>query len=171
MRVVLLRHGRAGSEMDGDDRSRRLTGEGVEQARRAAYWMGAQNARPDACLCSDAIRAEETAQIVLDTLGLERIAATPWPPLYDGFTTDQLIGCLTLHGGADSTASADGAASPARQRTVLVVGHNPLLTYRAHELLRHGLPQGFPTGGLAIIDFDAEPRAREGRLAWCSFAL
>lgn len=168
MRVILLRHGRAGSDMTGDDRSRRLTGEGVEQARRAAYWMGAQNARPDACICSDAIRAAETAQIVLDTLGLEQMTPTPWPPLYDGFTTDQLIDCLTLHGGADGTGGAD---APGGQRTVLVVGHNPLLTYRAHELLRHGLPQGFPTGGLAIVDFDAEPRAREGRLAWCSFAL
>lgn len=145
--LIVLRHGRAGDGWSLNDRSRSLTTEGHVQAELAARRLEAWGLRPEAVICSDAKRALQTATRVAETLALSAVPQ-PWAPLYDDFSAGDLL---------EHLCEVASTASP-----VLVVGHNPLLTYRADELLSGGLHGTFPTGGLLAMRFEAE--AWEGNL-------
>ena len=92
MLVVLLRHAKAEEHGTRRDHGRRLTDEGVVQARRAARWCAAQRVVPALLLTSPLVRAVQTAEAfrgecpgvkmrVVDWLALGQAAAGIWDGL------------------------------------------------------------------------------------------
>lgn len=145
--VYLLRHAKSSWDQPSlTDFERPL----ARRGRKAAPSMGAFMARkglvPDRVLCSAARRARETWELVApalpDTTPVEVTDA-----LYHAAPGDLLDSLHELPPGA---------------RSVLVLGHNPTLEDLALALVATGearalqrLESKYPTGALAVIDFNA----------------
>ncbi len=124
--IYLLRHGDA-EDGDGDDAARRLTAKGRRQAKATGRALVAFEAKIDACLTSPKTRADETARLACEPLGLEPEAAA------------ELRG-----GGFDAQALAAGRGD------VLLVGHEPDFSSEVARLT--GARVKLRKGGLAIVD-------------------
>jgi phosphohistidine phosphatase len=68
--IYFLRHGDA-EQGDGDDAGRELTEKGERQSQAAGRALAALDASIDVCLASPKVRAEQTARIACEPLGLE----------------------------------------------------------------------------------------------------
>jgi phosphohistidine phosphatase len=147
-RLILLRHAKsAWEDQDIADFERPLSTRG----RRAAPIVGAYLARagylPELVLCSSARRAVETLELAT--------AAWPSPPnvrkqksLYLAMPREMLKRLQAAGGSLGS---------------VMLVGHNPGIADLANWLCHDGDPgaraalsRKFPTGAVAVIDFDVE---------------
>lgn len=163
-RLYILRHAKAAPGEPGqDDHARPLTMRGLADAEAMARYMHKSGARPDRVLVSTSARTAQTADLVLRELEM--------PPRAD-------------HRDALYLASPGKIlvllqATPAKAESVLVVGHNPgleeLATLLAREPVRRKererrdvLEEKFPTGALAVLDFDIarwrDLRPGEGKL-------
>ena len=124
--IWLLRHGDAEQEAE-TDAARRLTEKGRRQAEAAGRALAALKVEIDAVLSSPKVRAEETARIAAESLGLE-VELTE-----------------ALRGG-----DFDPEELAAGRGDVLLVGHEPDFS-RAIELATGGSVE-LKKGGLAAID-------------------
>lgn len=118
--LLLLRHAKASRvAAEGTaDFDRPLTRRGRRDAPRMARWIQAHELVPDCVIVSPARRTRETADLVIDELGLAAGEVREDERVYDADVPsllDVLAGC------------------PAEARRVLVIGHNPGL----EELVRH----------------------------------
>lgn len=155
--LVLVRHGEAGYG-DGEDFERRLTACGKNQALNASLLLKGWGIIPELFIASDAYRAKETAQIIAEQVsGRKAIAYEHF--LYEAYTTEELLGCLSQ--------KAQGC------KTVALVAHNPDITYKASNLAAEALRCSFPTAGLLVLQFDeddwADVSARSGIMSHSSF--
>lgn len=111
----MLRHAKAAAESpDGTDHTRALTEQGRAQAAAAAEFLEAARAEdaarvPRLVLCSSAVRAVQTAELVLPALGTE-VAFEIEEDLYQADAEDVVERLRTITEPVDS---------------VMVVGHNP----------------------------------------------
>ena len=122
----LLRHGDAA---DGSpDAERPLTKKGEKQARAVAQALKRLGLELDACLTSPKLRADETARLVCEPLGIE-------PTL-----EPKLAG-----GPFDAEALAAGLGD-----NVLLVGHDPDFSMAVHALT--GAQVRMKKGGLAGVE-------------------
>lgn len=152
--LLLLRHAEAMSAgPDTRDAERPLSVHGEQQARAAGKWL-AEQAAPDAVLCSPARRAQMTFDAMAKSLPMR----TPLflPGIY-GATPGELLTLVETH-------------APAAHR-VLVIGHNPGLE-QSLALLTEGRSagaRGLSPATLAWIEFadDAfEPGRGRLRVLW-----
>jgi phosphohistidine phosphatase len=131
-RLWILRHAKSSWDNPGlADRDRPLAPRGKKAGRRIARWAETNDVRPDLVICSSAVRATATLELVLPGLG-DPVARID-PRLYHAYADDAL----------DLVASEDDAVEG-----ILLIGHNPTL----HELIATLAPPGpdvFPTGALA----------------------
>lgn len=156
--LLLLRHGKAVGSDPAGDHARALTARGQSQADTVAGLLGRLGLRPDLALVSDSRRTAETAERALrggDT-------RPRFEPALYAATAATIIETVRIHGG---TAAR-----------VMVVGHNPGIGEAARQLEGSGEPQAtiglhesFPTGTLAVLEFDiadwADLQPRSGLLA------
>jgi phosphohistidine phosphatase len=141
----VLRHAKATSNSpDGTDHSRPLTKRGRAQAALAAQFLTSVRAGgaqvPQLVICSSAVRAVQTAELVLSGLG-PVVTLDVEPELY-GADPKQMVARLQRVG--DHTGS------------VMVVGHNPTFAELVVLLLAEDdsrdRVESFPTCALAQID-------------------
>jgi len=126
-RLILVRHATAASERQGvDDWHRPLVDHGQSDAKR----LGS----------SSAIRASSTAHHLASTLGFPEAEIVSDHDLYTFDERDLLRAIQAL---------------PARDATVLLVGHNPAC-HAVCEILTGVRLDGFATCGAAIMDLDVE---------------
>lgn len=116
--LVLLRHAKAETPGDRPDFERRLTKKGEADADAAGSWLADEGLRPDVVICSPATRARQTWHGVAVALAqADPAGAAPEvhyePGMYDGGRTEVVD---LLRAVPDSTS------------TVLVVGHNPIMS-------------------------------------------
>ena len=149
-RLYILRHAKAAPGEPGqDDHARALTLRGIADAEAMAHYLRKSGARIDRVLVSTSARTVQTADLVLRELET--------PPRADYRDT------LYLAGAGKILAMLQSA--PARAEALLVIGHNPgleeLATLLAREPVRRKererrdvLEEKFPTGALAVLDFD-----------------
>jgi phosphohistidine phosphatase len=124
--IWLLRHGDA-EDAATDDASRELTAKGERQSRVAGAALAALGVEIDACLTSPKVRAEQTARLACEALGVE-----PEPS-------------EALRGG-----DFDPGELAAGRGEVLLVGHEPDLS-RAIQLATGGRAE-MKKGGLAALE-------------------
>jgi phosphohistidine phosphatase len=120
----LLRHAEAREGTHDDERP--LTARGRRQAKAAGLALRRLGVHLDACLCSPKVRAQQTAELACEALG---VPVTPTPAL-GGEPFD--VGDLTA--GLDD---------------VLLVGHDPSFTMTLHDLT--GAQARMAKGGLAGV--------------------
>jgi len=137
LELILLRHAEALPANPGeDDRQRRLSGHGEQEARAAGEWLAQHGARPQRVLCSPAERTRGTARLALEAFGQAPELAYA-EEIYDA-TPGELLALLDEH-----------VAVP----TVMVIGHNPGIE-RLVALLVEGRSdefRGMPPAGLAVL--------------------
>ena len=151
MRLLLIRHATAvpsGTPGIADD-DRPLTPRGRAKFRRAARGLARLVDRPDVLLTSPLPRARATAELV--ARAFRRLE----PRAERGLA----------HGGADAILVLL-QRQPA-DATVVVVGHEPVLSLLLARLLGSGRGErfAFKKGGAALVDLPDGPRSG-GRLVW-----
>ncbi|MCF3642414.1 histidine phosphatase family protein [Rhizobium sp. TRM95111] len=145
-RLFLLRHARAAwAQPGGNDFDRPLDDEGYAEAEAIAEEMADQGYRPELVLSSTAVRCRETAEPLRRTLG-EELDLNYVDSLYSGPTSSY----------------AEIAFAPRVSASVMLVGHNPMVEEFFHRILGTSIaetaaPFGYPTAGLAVLDFDSRP--------------
>lgn len=158
--VFLLRHAKAVWPSPGQkDFDRTLDTVGIDDARILGQELRRSGLKPEIVICSTAIRARQT----LEYLDLE-------PP----FVLEQSEKLFS--GGPDAYLMTIRMAGLEHDKanSVMLVGHNPMMEDLAIALAGRGQPpshpdlqSGFPTAGLAVIQFDdplAEIRTGTGTL-------
>jgi phosphohistidine phosphatase len=143
--LYLVRHAKAISrERPGPDFARPLRKQGTQDARRLARHLKHHGPLPDLILASPANRAIETA----------RIFAEAW-----GYPTDNIRTHAVLYD--QSEAAAEAILLPLIQatenahQTLMIVGHDPLLTAFTH-VLHPDFTAWLPTCGTVCSDFQVE---------------
>jgi phosphohistidine phosphatase len=123
--IWLLRHAEA--EDGSPDEARRLTEKGEEQARLAGEALKKLGIEFDACFSSSRVRAEQTARLACESLGVE-------------VSIDE-----RLSGGPfDAKEIAAGLDS------VMLVGHDPDFSTAVHDLT--GAQVRMKKGGIAAVE-------------------
>jgi phosphohistidine phosphatase len=123
--IWLLRHAEA--EDGTPDEARRLTAKGEEQSRVAGQALKKLGIKLDVCLSSARVRAEQTARLACEPLGVE-------------VTIDE-----RLNGGP-----FDAKELTAGLDNVMLVGHDPDFSMAVHELT--GAQVRMKKGGIAAIE-------------------
>jgi phosphohistidine phosphatase len=147
--LYLLRHGKAGQPRAHDDDARDLTERGVSALRAAASLWRRLDVRPDVVVSSPLSRALHTAVLFVEGVGL------PDQPLTDD----------RLRPGAAWSDLAEVVAEHPRAERIMLVGHDPDLSSAVEELTGAAAIR-LRKGGLAAVEFEAEPRPGAGELAW-----
>ncbi|MGN6481851.1 SixA phosphatase family protein [Luteibacter sp.] len=149
--LILLRHAEAEAHgKDGkDDRERKLTEHGRNEARAAGAWLAEHHVDYDRVLCSPSERTKETA-----ALALGHVEPVFEDSIYDA-TPGDLYDLLDKQEGVDR---------------VVLVGHNPGIEQLVAFLVegRSEDYRGMPPGGMARLAFDGkfEPGAAKLETFW-----
>jgi len=143
-RLHVLRHAKSSwDDATLADRERPLAPRGRKAARRLARWAEAHELHADLVLCSPALRATQTLDRVLLSLGSPDVVVDE--ALYHASAEQLLARAQKLPPGADD---------------VVLVGHNPgladlcLLLARPSEE-RERVAENLPTGALATLELGA----------------
>lgn len=152
--LLLLRHAKSSwDDPSLKDFERPLSERGENAAPRMGAYMAAQGLAPELILCSPAVRARQTLDLVLPHL-----AGGPTVVYEDNFYL-----------AAPSVLLARLRKVGATVHHVLVVGHDPGMQGLALELAGSGdaetlqsLGRKFPTGALAVIRFDVRDWSKVG---------
>ena len=162
-RLVLVRHAKSARPVGVPDHERALSGRGRRDAQAAGKWMLAEGPRPDLALCSTAVRARQTWELV----------AQPLPPVPTRYSEE-------LYGADAGELLALVTAAPASVRVLVVVGHEPTASVTALRLAGRrsdrraleALAEKFPTTGIAVLRFEGEwAGLRAGRAALETFTV
>ncbi|HET6380288.1 MAG TPA: histidine phosphatase family protein [candidate division Zixibacteria bacterium] len=149
MILYFLRHADAEPAGPEGDAARRLSPAGLAALRAAGPLLRRLNLRPDAVLSSPLPRAMQTAELLVEGIGLDR-APQPDDRLAPGATWADFARAMTAHPGA---------------RRVLFVGHEPDLS-SAIAALTGAASVRMRKGGLACVEFPGTPEPGTGELAW-----
>jgi phosphohistidine phosphatase len=156
MRLVLFRHGPAG-ERDparwSDDGKRPLTAKGIVKTREASRGLAKIEKGISLVLTSPLVRAEQTAQILRETLGEKA----------------KLVTLAELAPGGSNRAVIAHLAELPASRSVALVGHEPGLGKLAALLALGSGTTGeikLKKAGAVALFFDGPARAGAGDLAW-----
>jgi len=132
--LLLLRHGKSSwDDPELEDHERPLKPRGQKYAKRIGRWLRDSGLKIDLVLCSTAVRARETWELVAESF--KKAPAVEY--------LDELYHCPL-----DRFATVLNRL-PAKVRTVLLVGHNPGLEDLLAKL--RGEQESFPTGALAKL--------------------
>jgi phosphohistidine phosphatase len=159
-RLMLLRHAKSDWPRAGArDHERTLAPRGREAAPRIGAYLVHHGLLPDLVICSTAMRARETWDLVAKAFG-EKPPVVYEERIYEA-------GPNALFDVVKETKSGVHA--------LLLTGHNPGMHEFAQRLIASGdtdararLSEKFPTGALAVIDFPVDDwrklHPRSGRL-------
>jgi phosphohistidine phosphatase len=146
LRLLLLRHAKAGSASGAMDLDRPLSGRGQGAAALMGGYLRDEGLRPDLVLVSPARRTQETWDLVRPLLGDARTREDE--RIYEA----PVLRLLSVVQEVEPEV-----------RTLLMIGHNPGFEDLAKLLAGEGdedailrLGQKYPTAGLAMIDFPQE---------------
>jgi len=140
--AILTRHAKSSWANDTlGDHERPLNKRGVRSGRAIGKWLNDRGHIPGECLCSTAVRACSTAELIKRAL----------PPMKERKRAD------LYHASAVDILEA---LREATEPVVLLVGHNPGMLYAAHGLVQawpaHPAFEDYPTAATTVITFEAE---------------
>ncbi|MGP3687107.1 SixA phosphatase family protein [Streptomyces sp. IBSNAI002] len=142
-RLVVLRHAKSAWPPDVPDAERPLGPRGLRDAPAAGRWLREADRVPDRVVCSPARRTRRTWELAAAEAGLG--APVEYEERAYGASAGELLDLVR--------------ETPARVRTLLLVGHNPgsqeLVLLLAGEGDAAALEQArtkFPTSAIAVLD-------------------
>jgi phosphohistidine phosphatase len=150
MKILIMRHGEAGSSASSDE-ERSLTERGRSESVSVVKQLVKHGvSRVDLVLVSPYLRAQQT-----------------WEEIKTYLVADQIECCddITPYGQSNRVFDyvlARTAAKPIK--TVLLISHLPLVGYLTSEFISDMAPPMFATSVLAGINFD--PKTEHGSLLW-----
>jgi len=146
--LIIMRHAKSDWSVEGSpDFDRPLTSRGRKAAKQMGQWLKQQPFRIGQILCSPALRAKQTGQLVLEQLSLPQKSILWESRLYEASLLD-LIALIHQYG--------EGV------RTLLIIGHNPGLDQLLCHLCKESPPLSksgklLTTAAIAVLDFGAAP--------------
>lgn len=136
------------------DHDRQLVSEGIMAAARMGRYLRDKDVRPDRIISSTAPRAKDTAKVIAEQIGFDQTRIELDDKLFDG--------------GPKAYLSAINAL-PESVQSVMIVGHNPDVSYFA-EFLTHASVGSMSKGAVVAVSFDdltwAEVSGRTGSIAF-----
>ncbi len=153
MDIYFLRHSSAGDKKaptPQEDEKRPLDAKGIEQSKRIGRLLATLEIKPDAFISSPLTRAVQTAELVAEQLK-DGSSITLDDALRPDATYEQFQDLLRHY---------------ARQKSVVVTGHNPNLSEFLSFLISGGTARSaveLKKGALAKVDY----KAGSGALQWC----
>ena len=136
--LYLMRHAEAaGKEARQDDKSRELAPAGVKDSLHVGAWLREQNTHWDLLVASSALRAEQTAHLVAEGMKLDQPRILIEDTLYESSVRQFL----------DYVNNIEDA-----YHSVLIVGHNPSISYLAEYLTKGDIGNMSP-GAVTVISF------------------
>ncbi|MDO1448694.1 histidine phosphatase family protein [Rhodocytophaga aerolata] len=156
--LILLRHAQAEPYSPAVvDEERELTGTGIADASRMGVKLKSLQVCPEILICSPANRTVTTAQLIAEQVGYEREKIKTDPSLYET-SMRNLMSVIT--------------SLPESLSQVLIVSHNPNLTYLAEYLTQDEIGT-LPTCGcvnIKLVDKTwAELSGGSGSLVWFEY--
>lgn len=154
MRLFLVRHGTAEEKLGKRDPERALTKEGREEVALVAPLLAAALEEPLRLLSSPYLRAEQTAEVLREKMGLDEKIA-PTDALLPESDWSALRGIL-------DTFEGDGV------KTVVAVGHNPSISLMVSRIVagEDDARISMPKGAVACLDVDRLHGRPAGELKW-----
>ena len=152
--VYLVRHAIAAERGDEwpDDAKRPVTHKGAARMREIVAGLVALEMRVDLVLTSPLVRARQTADMLVDGLGL-----TPAP---------LLVIAPALAPEGEIAHVADEIGKHEKRSGIAVVGHEPGLGELAAWLIGAATPLPLKKGGVCRIDLSGRPRSGSAQLIW-----
>ncbi len=136
--LSILRHGKSSWDQPNlDDIDRPLLLKGVERTKKVCNYMKSKGIKPDFIITSPALRAFDTARIVIEELNLSLL-----PEINKRFYPGKSESVL------DELSELDRDI-----KHVLIIGHNPVLNDLIHEKAEKIKLDWLPTSGLVTIEF------------------
>lgn len=156
--LLIVRHAQAEQTNNVQkDFSRELTTTGYADASRIGRHLASKKLMPDAVFSSPAHRARTTTQLMTEQLGFN----------YDLIVFDEEIYEASARKLMQLINSLEETYTQ-----VMIVGHNPHLTYLAEYLTQQEIGN-IPTCGVAAIEFVNQPWKEvsngTGKLAWLEY--
>ncbi len=134
--LYIVRHAKAkATESGGKDIDRMLASEGLQQSSRLGAYLYKKNTEITAILCSSAMRAVQTAEQIADQINFDISKISIDEDLYEA--------SVRIVGNKMAELNNDW-------NEVLLVGHNPVLSYFVEYLTEHHF-DGMRTGSLVKI--------------------
>lgn len=143
-RLIIMRHAKSDwHEEDKPDFDRPLTARGRKSAKQIGRWLKQQQFGINQILCSPALRAKQTGQLVLKQLNLPQKSMLYDSRIYEASLPD-LIALIHQYG--------EGI------RTLLIIGHNPGLDQLLCRISKVPPPVNqsgklLTTAAVAVLDF------------------
>ena len=139
--VYIVRHGKAvPASANVSDTDRLLTDTGVARTWKVAQFMAESKPVIDSIISSPAERAFTTALIIADKLGIQAAKVVADEKLFTGDASD----ALDLIEGLDDSINS-----------VMIVGHNPIITQVANHFASPKL-DSLPTTGVVSVHLETE---------------
>ena len=150
MRVLyLVRHAEAEKPAGGPhDFSRILRPQGMIDSARMGNLLAKKSVKPDAIISSPSERTRLTAEVLAEQIG---------------FNKEKIEYIETLYEGAPRAYLTAINALPDTVQSVMLVGHNPTVTYFA-EYLTHEQLGNIPTAAIVAIGFETAWTDVSGRI-------
>ena len=149
MILYLLRHGDAGNPRPQNDDDRELSDKGRKRLHNAASLWRRLRVAPDVVISSPLPRASQTAEMLVQGLGLAREVVID-DRLRPGADWSDFAAVLSEHEGAGQIA---------------LVGHDPDFSDALAEL-SGAASIGLRKGAMACLEFDGQPQPGIGHLRW-----
>ncbi|HPF07602.1 MAG TPA: phosphohistidine phosphatase SixA [Spirochaetota bacterium] len=140
--LYLFRHGDAKPDED-SDYNRELTDEGIEQTSLMADYLKTEGVVIDLIISSGAPRAETTAETIADKISYPVNNIKIDDVIYDAKNGDELLPIIKN--------------IPEHVISLMIVGHNPVLSDLASSLINHGRKIDMSKSSVVKIDFDSTP--------------
>jgi len=145
-RLVLLRHAKSAYPHGVPDHERPLAGKGRRNAYATGEWFVREGPRPDRVVCSDAVRARHTWEIIAGCLAEVGPAA-------------EVVLEPRVYGADPGDLVQLARDTPEAVHTLVVVGHEPTLSLTTLQLAGPGsdptalarVAAKFVTNGIAVL--------------------
>ncbi len=138
-KLFLLRHGQAESGFNMKDYNRSLTVEGERAIKTLSEQLASRNFNPENILCSPSKRTTQTCEILTSTIGYKGQVQYE-KGIYEA-TAHQLFELIS--------------SAPDNVNTLLLIGHNPGISYLGHYLTGN-FRDGMYPGQLVEVSFECD---------------
>ena len=143
-KLYIIRHTQKDENSSPEDYFIKLTPQGLDDAVALANLLETKDINPDLIVSSPALRARKTAKIISKTLGFEKNIMYN-EVMYQGYLEEVIEAItFTFH----------------TVETLIIVGHNPLLSNLASHLV--GYKNHLDMGTCVAIEFDTSTRVDIG---------